>query len=88
MGKEKEDRTKLENQQKQDTQVPTKLQMYLWFFPKKCRRTGETPPLYNLLHVFVCEKNREGKSKLKMKGGGKRNQINARIYAPEMGIEK
>ena len=62
MGKEKEDRTKLENQQKQDTQVPTKLQMYLWFFPK-------TPP--PPMHVFVCEKNREGKSKLKMKGGGK-----------------
>ena len=79
MGKEKEDRTKLENQQKQDTQVPTKLQMHLWFFPKKCWRTGKTPP--PPMHVFVCEKNREGKSKLKMKGG-KRNQINARIYAP------
>ena len=36
----------------------------------------------NLKRVFVCEKNREGKSSLKMKAGGERNQINARIYAP------
>ena len=33
------------------------------------------------MRLFVCKKNREGKSNLKMKGG-KRNQIKVRIYAP------
>ena len=41
--------------------------------------TPHPPPM----RVFVWEKNREAKSNLKMKGGGERNQIIARIYAPE-----
>ena len=44
--------------------------MYLWYFPKKCRGMWMiTPP--PPMRVFMCEKNREGKSNLKMKGGGK-----------------
>ena len=36
------------------------------------------------MRLFVCKKNREGKSNLKMKGGGERNQIIARIYTPAL----
>ena len=78
-GKEKEDRTKLENQQKQDTQVPTKLQMYL-FFSQKMLEDGKDPPPSN---ACVCVREKQGrKIKTQNEGGGERNQINARIYAP------
>ena len=80
MGKEKENRTKLENQQKQDTQVPTKLQMHLWFFPKNVGGRESPPPPSN---ACVCVREKQGrKIKTQNEGGGKRNQINARIYAP------
>ena len=39
-------------------------------FSQKMLEDGKDPPPPPM-HVFVCEKNREGKSKLKMKGGGK-----------------
>ena len=59
-----------------------KLQMYFWYFPKKCRGTGIYPPPSN---ACVCVREKQGrKIKSQNEGGGERNQINARIYAPAL----
>ena len=69
MGKEEEDRTKLENKEK-DTQVPTKLQIYLWYriFPKNVGGRGQTPP------PNVCVREKQGrKIKSQNEGGEKKS---------------
>ena len=64
MGKEKEDRTKLENQQKMS-------------------RDGDEHPRDPPKCVCLCARKTGKENQISNEGGGERNQIKVRIYAPD-----